>query len=72
MLAIAPELVEMAQAAASPVSPSGPSRGPLSPDDAKSPTYSPSGSFGDPTLASAEKGEKLLAAILEDLMEMAA
>jgi creatinine amidohydrolase len=72
MLAIAPELVDMPRATASPVSPTGPSRGPLSPDDAKSPNYSPSGSFGDPTLASAEKGRKALAAILEDLMEMAA
>ena len=72
MLAIAPERVDMTQAAASPVSPQGPSRGPLSPDDLKSPNYSPSGSFGDPTLASAEKGKKVLPAILEDLMEMAA
>jgi creatinine amidohydrolase len=72
MLAIAPEQVDMSRATASPVSPTGPSRGPLSPDDAKSPTYSPSGSFGDPTLASVEKGQKALAAILEDLMEMAA
>jgi len=72
MLAIAPEQVEMSRAAASPVSPTGSSRGPLSPDDPSSPNYSPSGSFGDPTLASAEKGRKALAAILEDLMEMAA
>jgi creatinine amidohydrolase len=72
MLAIAPELVDMSRAAASPFSPNGPSTGPLSPDDPKSPNYSPSGSFGDPTLASAEKGRKVLAAILEDLWEMAA
>ncbi len=72
MLAIAPALVDMSQAVPSPVSPAGPSRGPLSPDDAESPNYSPSGSFGDPTLASAEKGQKVLAAILEDLLDMAA
>ena len=72
MLAIAPDAVDMSQAAPSPVPPQGPSRGPLSPDDPNSPNYSPSGSFGDPTLASAEKGQKALAAILEDLMEMAA
>lgn len=72
MLAIAPDLVDMSRAAPCPFSPAGPSRGPLSPNDPKSPNYSPSGSFGDPTLASAAKGRKVLAAILEDLMEMAA
>ena len=72
MLAIAPERVDMSQAAPCPFSPAGPSRGPLSPDDKASPNYSPSGSFGDPTLASVEKGRKVLAALLEDLMEMAA
>jgi len=71
MLAIAPELVDMARAKASPVSPEGPSPGPLSPDDPSLPNYSPSGSFGDPTLASAEKGSRLLTAILEDLVEAA-
>jgi creatinine amidohydrolase len=71
MLAIAPELVDMARAKASPVSPNGPKPGPLSPDDASSPNYSPSGSFGDPTLASADKGKRLLAAIIEDLLEAA-
>jgi creatinine amidohydrolase len=72
MLAIAPERVDMSRAAPCPFSTAGPSRGPLSPDDPTSHNYSPSGSFGDPTLASAEKGRKGLAAILEDLMEMAA
>jgi creatinine amidohydrolase len=71
MLAIAPELVDMARAAPCPFSPTGPSSGTLSPDDPSSPNYAPSGSFGDPTLASADKGARLLAAILEDLMEMA-
>jgi creatinine amidohydrolase len=68
MLAIAPALVDMARAKPSPVSPTGPSRGPLSPDDPSAPNYSPSGSYGDPTLASADKGSRLLAAILDDLM----
>ncbi len=72
MLLIAPDLVDMSRAEPCPFSPTGPSRGPLSPDDPASPNYSPSGSFGDPTLASAEKGRKVLAAILQDLMEMAA
>jgi creatinine amidohydrolase len=72
MLAIAPGLVDMSRAEASPFSRGGPSRGPLSPDDPKSPNYSPSGSFGDPTLASAEKGRTILAAVVADLLEAAA
>jgi creatinine amidohydrolase len=71
MLAIAPELVDMTRATPSPFSVGGPSPGSLSPDDPSSPNYSPSGSFGDPTLASVDKGLKILAAILEDLMEAA-
>ena len=71
MLAIAPELVDMTRAEASPVSPNGPSPGALSPDDPSSPNYAPSGSFGDPTLASAEKGERLRAAIFDDLLDAA-
>jgi creatinine amidohydrolase len=72
MLAIAPDLVDMTRAVGSPCHETIPPPGPLSPDDSFSPNYSPSGSFGDPTFASAKKGEKLLAAILDDLMEMAA
>ena len=72
MLAIAPGLVDMKRAEACPFSPDGPSQGPLSPGDPNSPNYSPSGSFGDPTLASAEKGKTILAAIVADLMEAAA
>jgi creatinine amidohydrolase len=71
MLAIAPQLVDMKRAEASPFSPDGPSQGPLSPHDPNAPNYSPSGSFGDPTLASAEKGRTVLAAIVTDLMEAA-
>jgi creatinine amidohydrolase len=72
MLAVAPDLVDMTRATPSPFSPTGPHPGPLSPDDPTAPNYAPSGSFGDPTLASAEKGKRLLAAILEDMMEAAA
>jgi creatinine amidohydrolase len=72
MLAIAPGSVDMSRAKASPVSPGGPQRGPLSPSDPNSPNYSHRGSFGDPTLASAEKGKTILAAIVADLMEAAA
>jgi creatinine amidohydrolase len=71
MLAIAPELVDMMRARASPFPATGPTPGPLSPDDQRSPNYSPSGSYGDPTLASVDKGTRLLAAILEDLREEA-
>jgi creatinine amidohydrolase len=71
MLAIAPELVDMARAKAMPFSPTGPARGPLSPTDPSAPNYAPSGSFGDPTLASADKGSRVLAAILEDMIEAA-
>jgi hypothetical protein len=47
----------------------GPVRGLLAPADATSPNYSPSGSYGNPTLASTKKGRKLVGAILEDLRE---
>jgi creatinine amidohydrolase len=72
MLAIAPEFVDMSRATASPCHETPPPPGPLSPDDSFSLNYSPSGSFGDPTLASAEKGVRLREAILEDLTKMAA
>jgi creatinine amidohydrolase len=71
MLAIAPELVDMTRARACPFSAAGPAPGPLSPDDRRSANCSPSGSYGDPTLASIDKGTRLLAAILEDLTEEA-
>jgi creatinine amidohydrolase len=69
MLAIAPELVDMDRAASMPFSPAGPARGPLSPDNPSAPNYAPSGSFGDPTLATRDKGLLVLAAILEDMVE---
>ena len=71
MMVVAPELVDMAQATPSPFSAKAPAPGALSTDDPTSPNYSPSGSFGDPTLASVDKGSRLLAAILEDMMEAA-
>lgn len=68
MLAIAPEVVDMARAQASPaIAQAAPGR--LTPSDKASPNYSRSGSFGDPTLATFEKGETLLAAMLDDLTE---
>ena len=68
MLALAPDLVDMARAEASP-SIAQKMPGPLTPTDKTSPNYSPSGSYGDPTLATSAKGEKLLAAMLDDLNE---
>ncbi|MEC9367235.1 MAG: creatininase family protein [Pseudomonadota bacterium] len=69
MLALAPQLVRMQRAQASPDK--GPFPGPLEPDDASSPAYSPSGSYGDPTLATPEKGERLIAAMRLDMIDMA-
>jgi creatinine amidohydrolase len=68
MLALAPDLVEMSRAEASPaVKTETPGR--LTPLDTSSPNYSRSGSYGDPTLATRTKGEVLLAAMVDDLVE---
>ncbi len=70
MLAIAPELVEVWRAEASPpIDRKMPGR--LTPTDKASPNYSRSGSFGDPTLATRAKGEILLAAIIDDITAQA-
>jgi creatinine amidohydrolase len=68
MLALAPDLVDMARAEASPAV-THDTPGPLTPSDQNSPNYSRSGSYGDPTLATSAKGEMLLAAMLDDLHE---
>jgi creatinine amidohydrolase len=71
MLALAPQLVDMARAEASPaLTHEVPGR--LTPTDRNSPNYSRSGSYGDPTMATSAKGEVLLAAIVEDLNEQVA
>lgn len=71
MLAMAPQLVDMARAEASPaITHDVPGR--LTPTDRDSPNYSRSGSYGDPTVASHAKGGILLAAILEDLNQQSA
>jgi creatinine amidohydrolase len=68
MLALAPHLVDMFSAEASPpLKQEAPGR--LTPTDTASANYSRSGSFGDPTLATAAKGEILLKAMLNDLNE---
>ena len=42
--------------------------GPFSRSDPDNPRYSPAGVWGDPTLASKDKGRRLLAAMLDDLL----
>ncbi len=69
MLALAPEQVDMSRAEASPNP--GPLQAPLTPSDPDAPGYSPSGSYGDPTLATREKGDALLKAMVADVIEMA-
>jgi creatinine amidohydrolase len=71
MLALAPDVVDMQRAEASPKS-SHASTGALTPSDPPSSNYSRSGSFGDPTLASPAKGDMLLAAMVDDLTAAAA
>ncbi|HLX17712.1 MAG TPA: creatininase family protein [Bradyrhizobium sp.] len=68
MLALAPGLVDMSRAEASPAV-ERPASGPLTPSDPSSPNYSRSGSYGDPTLATTAKGEALLLAMVGDLTE---
>lgn len=68
MLALAPELVDMSRAEASPRR-QRETPGRLTPSDTSSPNYSRSGSYGDPTLATRAKGEVLLAAMVDDLAE---
>lgn len=70
MLALHPELVRMERAEPSPPGKGGAPE-PLSPDDPDAANYSPGGSWGDPTLATAEKGKLLLEALAEDVAEMA-
>jgi creatinine amidohydrolase len=68
MLALAPELVDISRAEASPaLTQEVPGR--LTPTDTASANYSRSGSFGDPTLATPAKGTILLKAMLDDLNE---
>jgi creatinine amidohydrolase len=70
MLVLAPHLVDMARAEASPAL-RHETPGPLTRSDTTSPNYSRSGSFGDPTLATRAKGEILLAAMVDDMAEQA-
>ena len=66
MLAIDPQCVRQDEAVT--WTPAGmAARGPFSRDQ-KKPRFSPSGVWGDPTLASEEKGHRLLVAIVDDLL----
>lgn len=71
MLAITPQVVDMARAEGSPALKQA-TPGALTPSDENSPNYSRSGSYGDPTLATPAKGEALVAAMLDDLIEQVA
>jgi creatinine amidohydrolase len=70
MLVLAPHLVDMSRAEASPAL-THETPGPLTLSDTASPNYSRSGSFGDPTRATRAKGEILLAAMIDDMVEQA-
>jgi len=71
MLVIAPDLVRMDKALS--WDRRAFERGPFSRGDPDQPNYSPSGIYGDPTLATREKGRQVLEAMLEDLLaELAA
>jgi creatinine amidohydrolase len=67
MLAIDPQLVDSDQARVWTPAATVP-EGPFSRSDAQSPSFSPWGIWGDPTLAREEKGHRLLDAMLEDLL----
>ena len=67
MLALAPDTVAMARAEASPAMAPGP--GPMQHADPAGANHSRAGSIGDPTLATREKGEAMLAAMIEDAVE---
>lgn len=67
MLVLAPQFVAMGRAAAGPTTPPGP--GPLQHADPQGRNYSASGSIGDPTAATGAKGEAMLAAMMQDMIE---
>lgn len=68
MLAIAQDKVNMSQA--KPWARREMQAGALVRNDKSHPNYSPDGIYGDPTLATKEKGELLLKAMLEDILEL--
>ncbi len=69
MLHIAPDRVEPSRAADASAARFVP--GPLNPHDAHAPNYAPDGVMGNPRLANAEKGRRLAAALVEDVLATA-
>jgi creatinine amidohydrolase len=68
MLAIAPDKVNLSRAI--PWAEREIQAGALVRNDKSHPNYSPDGVYGDPTLATRKKGELLLKAMLEDILEL--
>ena len=68
MLAIAPERVDQSKARPWTARQMRPGR--FRRTDADHPNYSPDGHYGDPTLATPEKGRVLLQAMLDDLLKL--
>jgi creatinine amidohydrolase len=68
LLAIAPDKVDMSKAEIWDPASIGPGR--FYRADPGQPNYSPDGHYGNPSLATAQKGQKLVQAILEDLLEI--
>lgn len=67
LLAIGREFVALDKAEAW-ITPAMAASGPFSRSDPDSPRFSPAGVWGDPTLASEDKGRRLLSAMTEDLI----
>jgi creatinine amidohydrolase len=67
LLVIARERIALDKAQAW-ITPAMAASGPFSRSDPDNPRYSPAGVWGDPTLASEDKGRRLLAAMLDDLL----
>jgi creatinine amidohydrolase len=68
MLFIAPEKVDMTKAVAD-IHPETPAGGGLTRDPTKPGVYSPTGTWGDPTLATPEKGRRLVETEVESILQ---
>jgi creatinine amidohydrolase len=71
MLAIAPQLVRMERAVSAQTPPNEQRKPILSPWPDAQAEHSPSGATGDPTKASAAKGRRLFAALVDDIVALA-
>jgi creatinine amidohydrolase len=70
MLAITPQLVRMARAVNAETAPRESRKPILSPYPDPNAEHSPTGATGNPTLATAAKGQKYLAAIVDDIVRL--